>query len=172
MAGAALGISHRSLSLIGLLVIFAAPLLASGSDDGQPARGALDGMSFVGKLGPADKDAGSDDVLYFGEGQFWSKNCVPCGFQPGAYYVREVPGGFEFQGVLESEERGRFRYSGIVRDGRVRADINWRKERWYWTIDKEFRFEGDLSPAAEMGTAEQASRVASAANPEPEDCPL
>jgi len=164
--------SRRSFVLAVLLAVFTVPGSVLGTDHSPSPRGALDGLSFVGTLRSADKTSGRDDVLYFGDGQFWSKNCVPCGFQPGAYYVRHVGGSIEFQGVLESQDRGRFHYTGIVRDGRIDVHINWRKNRWYWTINKDFRFEGDLAEGIEVSSAERASRVALSSDPEPEDCPL
>lgn len=129
-------------------------------------------MSFVGKLGPDGKPLDRDDILFFRDGQFWSKNCVACSFQPGAYFTRHADGGIEFQGVLESVERGRFSYIGVVRDGRVNARINWRKERWYWSIDKDFRFEGELAPDIDVPSVQQASQLASSAGPKPQDCRL
>lgn len=163
---------YRALALTALLAAIA-PIRFSLGDDGQAVtHGVLDGMSFVGKLGPAGKAPDRDDILYFGDGQFWSKNCVPCGFRPGPYFVRFVGSDIEFQGALESSERGRFQYSGLVRDGRISVEINWRKDRWYWSIDKAFRFEGELAQGIEVAAAEQATRLAEIADPEPEDCPL
>lgn len=154
------------------LVFLAVPIRTALTADPTFSSGALDGMSFVGKLGPAGKPLDRDDTVYFRDGQFWSMGCVRCGFQPGAYYARSANGGIEFQGVLESIERGRLSYSGTVSDGRVSARINWRKDRWYWSIDKAFWFEGTLEEGIEASSAEDAARLASVADSAPRDCRL
>ena len=154
------------------LIFLVVPIRSALTADSSFSSGVLDGMNFVGKLGPAGKPLDRDDTVYFGDGQFWSMGCVRCGFQPGAYYVRNANGGIEFQGVLESIERGRLIYSGTVRDGRISASINWRKDRWYWAIDKAFWFEGVLDGGIEARSPEQAARLASAADSVPEDCRL
>ena len=109
------------------------------------ASGPLDGMAFAGILGPADDFGdGRPDTLYFRNGHFWSEQCVPCGFMPGRYWVHETADGIHFRGELTSPENGTFEYTGVVRDGEISVTADWRKERWYWTIDREFRFEGTL----------------------------
>ncbi|MDX1555640.1 MAG: hypothetical protein R3212_06410 [Xanthomonadales bacterium] len=133
------------------------------------SQGALDGLSFKGKLGPSDRAPDKADVLYFKNGQFWSKICVPCGFPPGPYRARRTDEGIEFEGILESPDRGRFLYTGLVKDGKLVARINWRKERWYWTIDKDFRFEGAQGEST-TASAQDMMRVALAAKPGPDQC--
>lgn len=143
---------------------------AGGENGGAAAHGALDGMRFVGSFGPKGEPADSEDILYFADGKFWSKNCVPCGFAPSPYWVRHTEDGIRFKGELESPKSGRFIYSGVVRDERVKVAINWRKERWYWTIDRDFWFEGELAPATPVGGIPSATRVAMAAVSEPRVC--
>ncbi len=163
----------RRAAVVSVLLIAMAPIGFSVAGDGpEGPRAALDGMSFVGKLGPDGKPPDSDDILYFRDGQFWSKNCVPCGFRPGAYFVRFVDDGIEFQGEMESEDRGRFHYTGIVRNGQLTAEITWRKDRWYWSIDKAFRFEGKASEISHITSAQRAREIALIAEPGPEDCRL
>ena len=165
--------SRTGMARVLIAVVFlAVPIPPVSSADSTVSSGALDGMSFVGKLGPSGEALDRDDILFFRDGQFWSKGCVLCGFQPGAYFARHANGGIEFQGVLESIERGRLSYSGTVRDGRVSARINWRKDRWYWSIDKAFWFEGTLGEGIEASSAEEAARLASVADSAPQDCRL
>ena len=158
-----------NLLLISALLLYAP---AAFGDAPSSGRGPLDGMTFVGKFGPADKPLDTDDRLHFDDGQFWSAICVKCGFHPGRYWVREDSEGMHFLGELVSE-RGRFRYHGRVKNGRIEVRINWRKERWYWTIDRDFRFEGTLENADAAPSAQDASSVAAAVGPErPESCRL
>jgi hypothetical protein len=91
---------------------------------------------------------------------------VPCGFEPGAYWVRQSGDGIHFQGTLESEQSGEFRYTGVVRDKRIDVDIHWRKKRWYWTIDRRFRFVGRLDQAEPPSAALEATRIASLVGPD------
>jgi hypothetical protein len=150
---------------------------AIGTQDGpdRVSRGDLDGRVFVGSFGPADRPGDRADSLTFDDGHFWSANCVPCGFGPAPYWIRRVGDELHFRGEMDSVERGRFRYAGVIRDGRVSATIHWRKERWYWTIDREFRFEGrraDTVHSDPLAAVVRRARAAAAA-PEPSAvCPL
>ncbi len=140
-------ITAFAVSVALLAAMAGAPALATGA--GVDGRGPLDGMDFLGDFGPAGKPADSRDTLHFRDGRFWSGNCVPCGYPPGVYWVRVSGDAIHFRGELDRPGGGRFVYVGVVRDGRIEADINWRRERWYWTIDRDFRFEGriaDLQP--------------------------
>lgn len=158
-----------------LVMLVTLPAAASGENGGAEdgdaaARGPLDGMRFVGSFGPEGEPADREDTLYFANGRFWSKNCVPCGFSPGRYWVRYTEDGIHFKGELKSPESGRFFYAGVVQDERLTVTINWRKERWYWTIDRDFWFEGELAPATPVSRIPSATRVAMAAATEPRAC--
>lgn len=156
------------------LALGLAPAQRVGGNEAASAsrsHGPLDGMRFEGRFGPADEPADLEDMLYFGDGKFWSDICIRCGFPPGAYWVRYEEEAIHFRGVLESAERGRFVYTGTVRDGRLTADVSWRRERWYWTIDRDFRFEGTLAESDAEMSATRATRLAMSAGPPPEgDC--
>jgi hypothetical protein len=71
---------------------------------------------------------------------------------------------------LTSPDRGQFHYKGVIRDGRVFVRLNWRKERWYWIIDKDFRFEGVRAERSASVSAQSMTFVALAADPEPDEC--
>lgn len=159
-----------SAILVSLLLVLG-PARSETSEDAvdQVPHGPLDGMRFVGTIGP-DGQPGIEDTLYFGDGQFWSQSCVRCGFAPGFYWVRFIEGAIHFQGELESAERGRFTYSGVVRDGQVIAHIKWRHRRWYWSINRDFVFRGDLVETATTASAVSAARQARAADPRRDDC--
>ncbi len=158
-----------------LLMFFLLAQWPARSEEGEAlaipvsSQGALDGLSFEGMFGPADRSPDKADVLYFRNGQFWSKICVPCGFPPGPYRARRPDDGIQFEGVLKSPDRGRFLYTGLVKNGQLVARINWRKERWYWTIDKDFRFEGAQAESTAV-SAQDMTRVALAAKPGPDQC--
>ncbi|MDU8912509.1 hypothetical protein [Aestuariicoccus sp. MJ-SS9] len=107
------------------------------------ATGLLDGKSFEGMIGPVEKPDLADE-LFFEDGHFWSDICTRCGFMPGEYLAEETKDGIAFSGTLESETRGRFAYSGLVRqDGSIRVSIQWERRRWYWTSRREIVFIGD-----------------------------
>ncbi len=180
------GTKHAGLSkavLIGLAVALAPVGLALGDDAVTPSapvtppasHGRLDGMRFVGMFGPDGQPGGKQDVLYFGDGQFWSAICVPCGFAPANYWVRSVGDAIHFRGEMGSPERGMFRYTGVVRGKHLTAKINWRRDRWYWTVDRDFKFEGTLSDIPVRESAAIVARRAQSAGPEPNlpaICPL
>lgn len=141
---------------------------AEGLDPAAESNdGPLDGLVFTGEFGPEGEPADRTDTLYFGNGRFWSENCIPCGFPPGIYRVRRADGAIRFQGKLHSPERGTFRYEGVVRGERISVSINWRRERWYWTIDRDFWFRGVLAPDKETGSVRRATRLALGAPPDP-----
>lgn len=110
-------------------------------------RGLLDGMTFVGKIGPED-DQDLDDKLHFAAGQFWSTNCVACGYRPGPYRSHRVGDVVRFHGALQSADGGRFEYDGHVVGAQVDVRINWTQQRWYGDIERRLAFAGALSPAA------------------------
>lgn len=167
-----------SAALLTVLVVMLVTLLAAGGgQDGAggqsgaaASHGPLDGMRFAGTLGPEGGPGDREDVLYFADGQFWSENCVPCGFSPGPYWVRYAEDGIHFKGELQSPKSGRFLYSGVVRGEQLTVTINWRKERWYWTIDRNFWFEGELARPTPASGNPSATRVAMAAAFEPRVC--
>jgi hypothetical protein len=146
----------------------------SGPED-APMRGDLDGKMFVGTFAPADGASGRQDALSFRDGYFWSGVCVPCGFEPTIYWVRMVGDEIHFRGEMASAESGRFAYSGVVNGNRLVATVDWRKDRWYWSIRRQFRFEGDLSEApitSSVAAMVERARKASV-TPEPDVvCPL
>ncbi len=146
----------RSLILAGIALAFLSAVLIQqlalrsvAGDRTYPTgvTGILDGRSFVGQLKSVDGANTLDDTLHFSEGHFWSSGCTKCSFMPGSYWTRQNGAAIEFQGVLESPERGRFTYQGSVVDGRVEAKIHWIRERWYWTVDRDYVFEGRIDDA-------------------------
>jgi len=167
---------HPTAILAALALAAASPVRGDDADAAAKAHGRLDGMRFVGAFAPESAPADvKQDILFFGDGHFWSDNCVPCGFAPGVYWLRLDGDAIHFRGVMESPERGRFTYVGVIRAGHLSATINWRRERWYWSIDRNFRFEGTLSAKAVTERAARVARIAAAEGElpkPPEVCPL
>jgi hypothetical protein len=137
-----------------MFAIFANLAAAQGAGQpGDPAasaqagRGPLDGMSFVGKIGP-ENNPDLDDELHFAGGQFWSTNCVACGYQPGVYWTRRIGDRIQFHGTLQSPDRGRFDFSGHVDGGQIDVHINWTQPRWYGDIERKLTFIGALATTA------------------------
>ena len=109
--------------------------------------GILDGMTFVGKLGPVGKPADAQDDLIFTNGMFMSIECDRrCGYPAGPYFVRRVGDKIEF--VSESNctyKNAKISWRGTIENDTLKGGFTWTTKRWYWTIEKEFWFEGKLS---------------------------
>lgn len=153
-AGVAIELRHIGAGIALVLVILAGSTAAQGSREaGEPVvaepvgHGPLDGMSFIGKIGPED-NRDLDDELHFVAGQFWSSNCVACGYQPGAYWSRSVGDSIEFHGSLRSGGGGSFEFVGRVLGDQADVRIRWTQKRWYGDVERKLAFVGVLAPAA------------------------
>lgn len=151
------------LPAIGLLLFTAAAVMASWESDAPVATdppanltGRFDGMVFAGRLRSIDGSVDLPDTLQFADGHFWSGGCVECSFLPGAYLARDLVGGLEFDGLLKSGARGQFTYRGRLEGNGLRAEISWKRQRWYWTMERDYVFEGKLvsdGVAPDLGSA-------------------
>jgi hypothetical protein len=156
-------------------VVFAAILFiaaTTANDAAIPAAaGPLDGMVFVGQVGPEGKPD-FDEELHFNNGYFWTKNCIRCAYQPGIYWVRKVGASIHFQGELQKENGSKFRYTGRIADGRARVTVLWSKDRWYWSIERTLIFIGKLAPTRASMTVDMARQSAEtfAKQPMPQWC--
>lgn len=168
----------QSIAVVGVLAVAFVPIdavLGEAPDHAAASQGRLDGMRFVGTFAPEGQPADRKDTLFFSDGHFWSANCVPCGFAPGPYSARAVGDAIHFHGEMKSAERGKFTYVGVVRDGRLSAKIHWHKDRWYWSIDRDFRFEGSIAASRVTERATSVARTATAQGQVPKGrdvCPL
>lgn len=145
---------------IALILLATVSLIASASQtvaETDPVSGPLDGMVFAGKFGDPGA-TGRDDKLFFNNGKFWSAICIRCGFEPGDYWVRKVGGSIHFRGEQRSE-RGTFIYTGKVTGEKIRVDVNWTKNRWYWKIDRDLVFEGTIANSNATLSALEATNV-------------
>lgn len=112
----------------------------------EVARDVLDGSVFEGVLREMDADSGGDpDRLIFQEGRFISEACKDYGFEEADYSAHQEAGRIRFQATSTSPSHGTMVWSGVREGDRMEADVVWTKERWYWDIRREYRFEGRLS---------------------------
>ncbi|MEW9921254.1 hypothetical protein AB2B41_16705 [Marimonas sp. MJW-29] len=123
------------------------------------AEGVLDGRVFMGMIGP-EENPDLEDSLHFSDGHFWSDICTRCGFVPGRYVSEGTDDGVRLSGVLESDDRGHFKYDGLVRDnGAITVSIRWERKRWYWTSSRDITFRGSQTPSADPSLAEARSEM-------------
>ena len=103
----------------------------------------LDGRVFRGEFGPLGKDAMGSDSWVFGDGMFLSKSCLECGFPETPYLVRFEDGKTVFEAKTQCPRTdATIVWRGTVKDGEIEGVYTWVRERWYWTIEKEFWFKG------------------------------
>ncbi|NIR31544.1 MAG: hypothetical protein GWN84_19980 [Gammaproteobacteria bacterium] len=106
----------------------------------------LDGMTFAGQIGPIGKAAFTKDVWKFREGTFVSTECEKtCGFERSSYWVLFEQDAVRFISEARCpDERATILWKGVVRGDEIEGTFTWKKERWYWTIEKDFWFKGTL----------------------------
>ena len=109
-------------------------------------NGPLDGMTFIGALGPDGKPKDIPDVFVFENGTFVSKECeLRCKYPARPYFIRVNGSKTEFI----SETQCPYKDATIVWRGTVDGDTikgksTWVVKRWYWTVENTFEFEGKL----------------------------
>jgi len=108
-----------------------------------PAIDILDGKTFTGEIVPNGKTSGRAEDFVFADGKFHSKVCLDWGFKPGPYWVRAEKGQLYFMVRLTSPENGVMTYRGSVVGSKMDATVDWIKPRWYWTMKRKFRFQGN-----------------------------
>jgi hypothetical protein len=150
---------------VGALILSAAPLSAGDMAEMEAIGGApadtperwsvLDGKVFEGEFGFAGEDATiGQDSWTFDEGMFVSEKCVECGFPESPYWVSFEKDGTAFTARTQCPVSDAIiTWRGTVEDGRIEGTYTWTKERWYWTVEKEFWFRGELNTPASGSTA-------------------
>lgn len=147
----AIGVLVAVVAAGGIVFFQAAkPVQATESETAvAEGSGVLDGMTFSSELGPIGKPANVKDFLIFENGMFVSKECErQCGYPPAAYFVRRVGAKIEFVSETHcSANDATIVWRGTVDDGNgtISGMFTWTSARWYWTIEKEFWFEGTLA---------------------------
>jgi hypothetical protein len=153
--------SKTILAIGGLLVLLAGgwfvfspeaiPVQAENVDTADVGgSGVLDGMTFSAELGPFGKPADVNDSLVFANGTFVSTECERrCGYPARPYFVRQVGDRIEFISETRCPDKdAKIVWRGIVEDGTIKGVFTWTTVRWYWTIEKEFSFEGTVVDGA------------------------
>ena len=102
----------------------------------------LEGIQFVGPFGTEDEKNPKQDTFTFRDGKFATGSCLEWGFSPAPYWTRSDSQGVHFLAELESPEHGTMRYEGVFDGSELTVVGYWRKERWYWTIERTYRGTG------------------------------
>ncbi len=134
-----------------MVVLFSTNTLFAEGQGPRPEPmtvGVLDGMAFSGILGMDDGDV--RDSFVFAKGTFVSTECERrCGYVARPYYVRKDGDKTDF--ISESiclHKNSKIVWRGTVEGETIKGVATWTVERWYWTIEKEYSFEGTLVGSA------------------------
>ena len=106
------------------------------------ATDPLNGLRFAGQTGEKGKGDHHEDTITFSNGMFRSLDCENWGFSAGPYTVEKKGEAYHFKSTLMSPDRGRLEWSGKIVGDRAVATFRWTHERWYWTIKRDYWFEG------------------------------
>lgn len=135
---------------IGWLVAFGSigPANADKSEATQlDGTNILDGLTFSSDIGPIGKPANVKDMLVFANGAFLSTECERrCNYPARPYFVRHVGDKTEFFSETRCPDKdAKIQWRGIVDDEVIKGEFTWTVNRWYWTVEKKFWFEGTLA---------------------------
>ena len=117
-----------------MIVVMIPTTLATTLIASSPSEtvGILDGMVFIGHVGPKGKDANGEDEAVFENGRFLSSSCVKYGFGSAPYNAYRDGDSIIFTTVTQSPKHGQIEWNGKVIGNEVEASYRWTKERWYW----------------------------------------
>ena len=119
--------------------------------------GPLDGMVFIGSLGPDGQPKDVLDTFVFENGTFVSKECeLRCKYPARPYYVRTNGSKTEF--ISESQcphKDAKIVWRGTVENGQIKGKSTWVVKRWYWTVENTFEFEGKLDEDMALNTDQE-----------------
>lgn len=101
-------------------------------------------LIFTGATGTVGMDAHHSDELVFDEGTFHSRECRKIGFEKSTFKISREGNEIQFSAVNISDKYGTLTWQGIIRDGVVEARYVWKKERMFWTIQREYWFSGEI----------------------------
>ena len=111
------------------------------------SSGPLDGLTFASDLGHDGEAPHVADKLVFDNGMFVSTECeARCNYPASPYFVRPRGEALEFI----SETRCPYKdativWRGTIENGRIKGESTWTMKRWYWTVERTFWFEGELT---------------------------
>lgn len=137
-----------------LTVGWSSPMYATNPDlvDGDATSsslgsGPLDGMTFIGALGPDGKPKDIPDTFVFENGTFVSKECeLNCKYPARPYFVRVNGAKTEFISETQCPYKdAKIVWRGTVEGDTIKGESTWVVKRWYWTVENTFEFEGRLT---------------------------
>ncbi len=148
---------------LGLLVLILPGMtLAGGTPEGDSlideiVPGPLDGMVFEGALGPDGKPKDIADSFVFANGMFVSKECeLKCKYPARPYYVRVNQDKTEFISETRCPYKdAKIVWRGTVEGDRIKGKAIWVINRWYWSYEYTFEFEGKLVTTPTSATVTQ-----------------
>ncbi len=113
--------------------------------------GILDGMIFTGKAGIIGRPLDISDTWSFDKGTFVSTECeTQCNYPRAPYYVRENSDAVDFVGETHCLDKdAKISWRGSVEGDKIKGTFTWNVKRWYWTIEKNFWFEGQLTASSD-----------------------
>lgn len=123
-------VTHRLTRalLIGAVTVLAARAAGESASEASPAAASLlDGRTFHGEIFD-EKGGRSKDRRTFKGGKFQSALCATLGFTERPYWTRVEGDTLVWRGTLRGDQ--------------LEATSLWTKERWYWSIRREYRFRG------------------------------
>jgi len=135
----------------GVAVLVTAAALGSWTDAAEPesvralaapASVPLEGRTFQGEILDGHGASRAKDVVTFKDGKFRSANCAELGFDASPYWTRVDGETVHFLAESVSAEGGKLVFRGAVRGGEAEWKAVWTKERWYWSVRREFEFKG------------------------------
>ena len=132
-----------------LQVLALSPIALAQSLPSKGERSAmqseLEGLRFVGPFDAEGEANPKQDTFTFKDGKFATASCLEWGFVPAPVWTRRDSKGVYFLAELESPEHGTMRYEGMY-DGKELSVVGyWKKERWYWTVERTYRGNGRLA---------------------------
>ena len=138
-------------SRVSVLVLIAATALGSWARAAEPEHAPvsvkptslqLEGRTFQGEILDGHGAPRAEDVVTFKDGKFRSANCAELGFDASPYWTRVDGDTIHFLAESVSAEGGTLVFRGTVRGDHAEWKAMWTKERWYWSIRREFQFKG------------------------------
>ena len=102
----------------------------------------LDGQVYFVKTGEEGKASDHRDYLIFWEGRFVSSACVELNFRSSGYTAVEEDGGIRFRAEINSPDRGRMVWSGLVQGENAEGRAEWIFKRLFWEVDRHYWFRG------------------------------
>ncbi len=148
--------------IAGLLTGASSFLLAGSGEDAGPGQdvsltelrgtGPLDDLVFRARMGPEGMPADVEDHLVFRGGLFVSSECqIRCQYPPRPYFTRSKDGALHFFSETRCPGKdAKIVWRGRIQDGRISGEATWFMERWYWSVERTFWFDGEAVDNAPM----------------------